>query len=389
MTADRIHTKSWCLSLAGVLVVALTMVRSTSAGQGSVPLSDATAVLEDFAKQVQDQNRPEAERLKVLKVLADWGTPQVREALLAALKDPLPSIREAAARGLGWPGNREAVAALIARVESSDEVSAVKAASLESLGRIGDDASRSVVLAATRDPDTTIRQAALWSLTFGALAKPNDRIPLARQAAEDRDVDLQLRCKAILFLGEVKDTGSTELLTKLLEHEPPLTTMPQPRDTPPLTQEQVLIIRYWEARDVRACAAASLGVIRAMTALPLLLRSAEDPDDFFVRLISVQVLVSWDVPEAHDVLVRRLDDPFADTRQVALIGLAKSANQGVVDVVRARLSDSSAKVRAQAVTTLAELGDPRVRPDLEALRRTDESSVVQEALVKALARLPR
>jgi HEAT repeat protein len=386
--ADRTRFPSWYGSLGCALVIALTMSRVVSAGEGSVPLSDATPILEDFGKQAQDQTRPEAERLQVVKVLAAWGTPQVRASLLAALKDPVPSIRETAAGGLGWPGNHEAVAALIERVENPDEIAAVKAAVLESLGRIGDESSRSVVLAATRNQDKTIRQAAFESVTFGALAKSDDRIPLARQIAEDRGLDLFLRCQAIILLGRANDTGSIELLARLLQNEPPL-AMPNPKEDPPPTQQQVMIVRYWEARDVRAWAAMALGMIGAKREVPLLLRTAEDPDDFFVRLTSVQVLVSWNVPEAYPVLLGRLDDSFSETRQVALVGLAKWANQGVVDAVLARLSDPSSKVRAQAVRTLGELGDPRVRPDLEALYRTEESGVVQQALVQVLGRLPR
>jgi HEAT repeat protein len=59
----------------------------------------------------------------------------------------------------------------------------------------------------------------------------------------------------------------------------------------------------------------------------------------------------------------------------------------VVDPVLARLGYGS-EVRAQAVSTLGVLGDPRVRPKLEALQEKEPDSRVQEALTQALARLP-
>ena len=153
MTAGRVRVR-WCRGLrGGVLALSLAMARVTSAEQGAAALSDAAPLLEELGKQAEDRSRSEAERLQLIKTLGDWGTAQVRAPLLAVLNDPLPSIRAAAARALGWPGNREAVAALRDRIESSDETAAVRAEALESLGRIGDDSSRPVVLAAIRDPD--------------------------------------------------------------------------------------------------------------------------------------------------------------------------------------------------------------------------------------------
>jgi HEAT repeat protein len=55
-----------------------------------------------------------------------------------------------------------------------------------------------------------------------------------------------------------------------------------------------------------------------------------------------------------------------------------------VDPVLARLSDKVGTVRAQAVLTLGELGDRRVRERLEKLRDTDIDPEVQQALEKAL-----
>jgi HEAT repeat protein len=370
--------------LVSLLALSLPIVRTVSAGQAGAPLSNAVPILEDLGKKIQDQHRSEAERLDLIKTLGDWGTAQVRPPLLIVLNDPLPAIRAAAARALGWRGNSEAVVALRDRIARSDETSAAKAAALESLGRIGDDSGRAVVLAFVRDPDDKIRQAALWGVTFGALVKPADRFPFLRQVAEDRGMDLQMRCEAIGVLGESKDAEATELLMRLLAHEP---AIPMPMPSEGASQQELMMARYREARDVRAWAAGALGLIKAKAALPLLLQSAEAPDDFFLRLASVQV--SWNIPEARPVLVRRLGDPFADIRQIALVGLAKAGDRSVVGAVMALLSDPNPRVRAQAVIALADLGDPRARPDLETLRQTDTSADVQRALDRVLAPVPR
>jgi len=352
---------------------------------GAAPLSDADQALNAIGKQIQDPSLRESDRIELIKTLATWGGPQVRAPLEAALGDPLPSIRAAAARALGSPGNREAVPALRARVESPGETGAVRAAALESLGKIGDETVRPLVLAATKDPDGAVRRAALWSLTFGSLASPSDRVPFLRQAAEDRDVDLLTRCQAIAALGEARDKDSTDLFVRLLEQEPPIPNPMPPRKP---SQQEIMMMRYREARDVRGWSARALGQIEAKSATPLLLRSAEDPDDFFLRLISVRVLAAWATPEALEVFERRLDDPAPDVRAAALIGISRIGNRAAVDSVLTRLSDTAPAVRVQAVITLGDLGDPRVRPQLEAMRGKDPDPGVNQVLVESLARLP-
>src|SRR4030095_4238240 len=93
----------WRPRWIGVLSFVLVWV-VTSPGW-SAPLSNAGPALQALAAQAQDASLPEAERVDSVKALGGWGTAQVRDVLLALLKDPLPSIREAAAIGLGWGGN--------------------------------------------------------------------------------------------------------------------------------------------------------------------------------------------------------------------------------------------------------------------------------------------
>ena len=346
--------------------------------------SNAEPVLQEIAKQLQDQSLPEAERLAIVKILGDWKAAQVRAPLLATLDDTSPAMRAASARALGWEGNREAVTALRRRLEAPGEVAIVRAAALEALGVIGDASVRDVVLAAAQDQDPAVREAALYSVTFRALGDPADRVPLLRRIAEDRGLNLQTRSEAILSLGALKDTGAADLLMRLLEGEP---RHPMPLPGPSPSQQELMLIRYRQTRDVRAWAAKSLGLIEARIAVPLLMKSAEDQGDFFLRLTSLESLVIFNATEALPVLVRRLEDPFPGARVVALEGLSKARDRSVVDKVLARLSDRATDVRAQAVRTLADLGDPRARPPLEALRKTELEADVQLALEAALARL--
>jgi HEAT repeat protein len=340
-----------------------------------------------MGKRLEDQSRPAAERLQIIGVFEQWATAQVRPPLVAVLKDSLPEIRAAAARALGWPGNREAVPALRERAETLGEAAVVKAAAVRSLGRIGDPSVRTLVITATSDPDASVREAALWSVTLGSLADPADRTSHLIRLAEDRALEAQLRAAAVRALASVKkEERVVEGLTRILEHEPRLTiALP----SGPLTELQMMTLRYAQARDVAGFAAAALGQLEARSALALLLRTAEDPNDFFLRQMSIWSLVAWNVPEGFPVLVRRLEDPLTDNRVLALMGLARLGDRQAVDPVLARLADQSPAVRGQAVKTLGVLGDPKVRQPLEALQQKESDPDVLGALEDELSRLAR
>jgi HEAT repeat protein len=363
------------------------MLASVVASPGwSAPLSSAGPALQALAVQAQDTSLPEAERVDLVKALAGWGTGQVRDVLLALLKDSLPSIREIAAIGLGWPGNGEAVPALRERVEAPGDAPGVRAAALDSLGTIGDASARDAVLASTNDADPQIRRASLGALTTGLLASPADRIPLLRRVVEDGGLDPLMRCEAIQELGKEKDKGSIPLLVRLLEAGPRI-PMPLPSASP--SQQDIVRLRFQQSRDLRAWAASSLGALEAKEALPLLLKAAREPADFFLRVTSMGALITLRAPEAVPVFVQGLQDPFADVRALALIGLGQVGDSSSGDAVLARLSDPAPVVRAQAAGTLVELRDPRARTELESLRKRELDSSVQQALTAALARLAR
>ena len=370
----------------GTLALALVWLSSEGRAAAPAPLSNVEPAVEELGKGLADQSRPVAERLEIIQVFEGWAAPQVRGPLLAALQDPLPALRAAAARALGWPGNREAVAALRERVDASRDTAEVRAAAMQSLGNIGDPSVRPLALAATQDLAPGVRQAALWSVTFGSLADTADRTSYLIRLAEDRALDRLLRCDAIRALAGVREDRVIEALTQILEQEPRI-TIALPAGPP--TQQQIMILRHAQARAVAAWAAGALGELAAKRALPLLLKTAEDPDDFFLRLMSIQSLIAWDVAEALPVFVRRLEDPLPDNRVLALVGVAKRGDRTLIDPVLTRLSDQNPVVRAQAVATLAAVGDATVRPPLEALQQKESDSNVQRALEEALSRVPR
>ena len=138
-------------SVASVAVLSLSLhcfALPSHAASGE-PSTNAGPVVQEFGKQAQDVSLSEMERIQVIGLLGSWATDDAREPLVAVLADPLPSIRAAAARGLGWKGNNGATAAVKARLETPGEPAVVRVAALEALGRIGDASAREAVLSAT------------------------------------------------------------------------------------------------------------------------------------------------------------------------------------------------------------------------------------------------
>ena len=367
------------------LVVVLSL---SSHGQEAspAPLANFGAAVAQLAKDLADQTLPVAQRLEVVRTLAGWGTPEVREPLLAALKDPSPEIRATSATALGSPDNREAAPALRALAESPEESPLVKAGALEALGVIGDRSSRALLVVATRHADARVRQSALKALALGPLADPADRVPHLIQLAEDGALQQLMRCDAIRELSSVSEDRVVDSLIRILETEPRFAmALPEGGGN----AQQIMEIRRIQARDVAAWAAEGLGVLKAKRAVALLMRTAEDRSDFFLRLMSLRSLILLELPEARPLFVRILEDPVPDVRMWGLIGLGRLADRTAVGAVQTRLTDPSPLVRTQAVTTFAELGGAKARPVLEDLQQRETDSNVQYAVEEALTKLPR
>jgi HEAT repeat protein len=371
------------------LAVALAVgAMSGGAGQGlaqPAALSNAGPAMKEYGRQLQDQSLPEAHRLELIRMFATWAADDAREPLVSVLGDPSPAIRAAAAEGLGWPRNTGATQALVARLDALDEASHVKAAALRALGRIGDQSARQRVVAATQDPDPAVRAAALWAVSLGELRQDDDRTGFLLRLATERAADLQTRAQSVSALGHGTRTPEVvAVLAGLLEHEPPI---PMPLLGPRATQQERMGARYRQARDVRAWAADALGRLDARETLPILLRAAQDPDDFFLRQLALRVLATWNEEAGRPVLVKALADPFPDNRLIAVHGLARARDPQFVPALLGRLSDADIQVRIGAVAAIAHIGDAGAVGALEKVRESETNPYMVEALDVAVTRL--
>ena len=97
-------------------------------------------------------------------MLALDTSPDVIPALIVALQDPDPQVREKAALGLGWRKDARVVEPLIAALRDNDSQVREKAAI--ALGASGDVRARAPLEAALNDPDHQVREKAVTGLTL-------------------------------------------------------------------------------------------------------------------------------------------------------------------------------------------------------------------------------
>jgi HEAT repeat protein len=371
--------------------VALTLALGATwsgSGQGLAQpgaLSNAGTAMSEYGRQLRDRSRPEAERLELIRMFGTWAADDARDPLVSVLDDPSLAVRAAAAEALGWPRNVGATQALLTRLDTPGEAPPVKAAALRALGRIGDGSARQRVVAATQDPEPPVRAAALWAVSLGELARADDRTAFLVRLAAERAADLQIRVQSINALGQGTHTPEVVgALARLLEHEP---AMPMPLLAPTATQQERMLNRHRQARDVRAWAADSLGRLDARETLPLLLRAAQDPDDFFLRQLALRVLAIWNEEAGRPVLAKALTDDFPDNRLIAIQGLAKTRDRQYVPALLARLSDKEIQVRVQAVSAIALIGDSGAVEALEKIKESETDPHMMQALEAAVTRL--
>ncbi len=143
---------------------------------------------------------------------AGAGIPQARAALIAAVHDPAPRVREAALQSLAaspWSG----AIAVAKSALSGDGWSFVRAQAVAVLGKASASSDTDDALgAALHDGSVGVRGPALAALGLHRAAAYRDAI---RERLDDRDEDVEVRAAAARALGGVCDVGSADRLTDL------------------------------------------------------------------------------------------------------------------------------------------------------------------------------
>ncbi|HID07861.1 MAG TPA: HEAT repeat domain-containing protein [Armatimonadetes bacterium] len=227
--------------------------------------------------------------------------------LTRALKHPLQSVRNTAARALGRLQDRRAVKGLIKALK--DENVQVRQSVAQALGRIGDRSAFRHLSQLLHDPNHEVRFSAVMALVSvgGSMAAS-----LLREALHDSD--WLIRLTAAQGLGQLGDTNAVDLLCRAL------------RDL------------EW---SVRFHAARALGQIGDRRALVSLIRALFD-SHIQVKQAAIEALGQLGDMRAVDALRQVAAREPAELRAMAMKAINKILQQNVPRKRRAKRSKTAA-----------------------------------------------
>jgi HEAT repeat protein len=352
-------------------------------------------------------------------------------ALIAALDDPEPKVRLDAAFALGMAGDLMAVSPLIARLKDKDVD--VRMGTAVALGRLKAADAAKPLAAALEDESPWVRQVATW-----ALIELKDGAAAALEAALKFKTP-EARGMAATALGRLKSTQSVDALLPLLEDEwwkaraaaaQTLGLVGNERVIGPLVQRlkdsdpSVRHAAVWalgtlanpaaaEALDAatqdfdrevaqealnayRACGGGlALGRViqqavkdgRAEQALALMKRTLRENDPAAL-VVAIQAVSEINDPEVAPLLVSAMRSASDDVFAAAATALGRLKAVRAVEPL-ASLYLNGAPARAPvAAAALAEIGDPRAIPYLEAkLRAKDLTEDLRTQLQAAIDKI--
>ncbi len=356
-----------------------------------------------------DATEPEAQKAAARELHRFWG--EVVTPLIRALGDPPATVRRRAVEALGEVGGRVALSwipilaveevkvkaqADILELEArpvpaitaalKDPAPGVRAAAARALSKFRAEKAADTVVALSRDPDRDVRWSAAWALgdlgardAGGAVAALlSDQSALVRakaawalgklEAKEHapnvagllKDPDRFVRREAAIALGTLGSAATLPALAGALDDADPL---------------------------VRVFAARSLGELRDPGALPALEKAARDSNPL-VRRSAAQALGALPSPKAVDLLTQALDDPDRPTRRLAVQALEQRRTPEVVPGLAKAVTHRDRDLRQQAVEALGRIGFLGVpgggAPLISALR--DQDAEVRRAAAIAIKR---
>jgi len=240
-------------------------------------------------------------------------------ALIVALKDPDPKVREAAANSLGQLEDPRAIPGLIEA--SRDASSAVRAAALESLSRFDDPRVVDPMIQALKDPNREVRQDAAQSL-----GRFNDARAVRPLTAALSDSSADVRQAAAESLGELHDAQAAPALGGALK---------DPK------------------ADVRQAAAQALGELELKHAPQALIDALGDPEAD-VRQAAAQSLGEIQDPLAVPGLTALLNDQNGDVRESAVNSLSEIGDAAAINALVGALKSSDPDVRRRAAEALGQ-----------------------------------
>jgi HEAT repeat protein len=295
------------------------------------------------ADQVRDEAGANGLRAAAVEALGRIGSPGT-DALLEALRDRHPKLRETAIAALGAVGGERAVSALSETLR--DDRSSVRQAGAAALARAGGSAAVPALTGALAHKDPTTRRCAASAL--GTIDAP-EAVNAARRAIADREKSV--REAAVEALAAMGSQGAAA----------------------------ALVAEFPAAdRELRGTIAARL---KGM---------AWSPADAAGRVVHAALHGRFDEAAAEgaaavDALVAVLADRDAAARRGAAAALGRVADPRAAGALVGLFKDADVPVRDAAIGAVAVIGLPAADALLEALR--DRTATVRAAAAAALSQV--
>ena len=176
---------------------------SAGTGAGRDAAAEAEGGLEASIRRARSADDYQ-ERSQAVDALADSRDTSARDALLAAMRDPEPDVRERAIDTLGDVRD-EAAVGLLSRALTQDEDEDVRESAADALGEIASSQSVDALKTSLEDKSPDVRESAVYAL--GRIGGP-EVIQALHGALSDEDEDV--RDVAAESLGKLAGDGPGE-----------------------------------------------------------------------------------------------------------------------------------------------------------------------------------
>ncbi len=312
---------------------------------------DAQRMARDAQRQAHESAR--RARAKAPGRHGSGGTPadpKTVDALIGALKDGDPGVRQAAAESLGRLGDPRAVDALSALL--GDANVEVRRSAVEALGNIEDPKAIPALTRAAGDANPTVRREAAEALL--SFDEPAAGEPLIKLLG---DSDPRVRLTAMEGLSHRGDRRALGPLSKLVKdpnveiRARAVRALSRYRD--PAAQDGLLAALKDENAEVRAAAAAGLGELELKSAPQGLLDATRDPSAD-VRQEAAEALGQIHDPKVVPQLKALLEDADADVRGAAVEALAEIRDGAALQALIAAMQSKDVTVRRAAAQALGQ-----------------------------------
>jgi len=280
---------------------------------------DAQRRAQDAVRRAQARSHGRHKGRHVERTPAD---PKTVDALISALKDSDPGVRQAAAESLGRIGDPRAIEPLGGLL--SDPSIDVRRVAVEALGNVDDPKVVPALSKAAGDANPVVRREAAE-----ALLGVDDEAATAPLVKLLSDSDPKVRVTALEGLSRRGDKRALEPLGKLVK-DPNV--------------------------EVRSRAVRALARFKDPASQNALVTALKD-ENAEVRAAAAEALGELELRSAPQGLLDATKDSNADVRQAAAEALGQIHDSKAVPQLKALLEDASPEVRSAAVEALSEIRD--------------------------------